>query len=133
MDQKEVTMYRDKKGQFIGGSGKEAYAWKGGVKEQHGYRYIRAEDHPEAKWRGKYIAEHRFVMEKHLGRYLKKGEVVHHINGDGLDNRIENLELFASNGRHLHKELSRHRYVKELPEPFKTNEIIIKKISKWTK
>ena len=40
-------------------------------------------------------------MERMLGRYLDPGEVVHHKNGARDDNRIENLELYSSNGRHM--------------------------------
>lgn len=38
---------------------------------------------------------HRLVMAKHLGRKLRGDEIVHHIDGNGLNNDLSNLELMS--------------------------------------
>lgn len=52
------------------------------------------------------IFEHRHVMQQFLGRTLTTNEVVHHKNGDTLDNRIANLEVMApgDHSRHHHEQ-----------------------------
>lgn len=73
-----------------------APAGSGSIKKDQGYRVICKKEFrgmPHADKKGR-IAEHTYVMMQHLGRPLKKGENVHHINGIRHDNRIENLELW---------------------------------------
>lgn len=95
-----------------GHSGKDNYmfgktrekspAWKGGHKHRKdGYNLVAAPiGHPYAI-DGIYILEHRYVMEKHLGRYLDPSEVVHHKDGNPRNNNIDNLELFANQSNHI--------------------------------
>jgi len=76
--------------------------WKGGKIIVGGYIYVYSPNHPNAT-KDKYVCEHRLIMEKCLGRFLHPKEVIHHKNGNKQDNRIENLDLFYSAGKHAVK------------------------------
>ena len=52
-------------------------------------------DHPNAIKGGRYIAEHRYILEQKIGRLLTHNEIAHHLNDDTSDNRPENIELFT--------------------------------------
>lgn len=84
-------------------------AWKGGAtyrKRKGNYadqsiKYVRCPQEfiTMARTDG-YVMEHRLIVAQAIGRPLLRSEVVHHKNHDATDNRLENLELFASNRDH---------------------------------
>lgn len=63
------------------------------TKTQNGYIMKYVPNHPN-NIEG-YVYEHRLVMEKYLGRYLLKNEIVHHKNEIKTDNSLENLEILT--------------------------------------
>jgi uncharacterized membrane protein YheB (UPF0754 family) len=98
-----------KKWQFKkGNKGVNHQSWKGGrYKDSWGYISCYAPKHPFATKMG-YVREHRLVVEKRIGRYLREDEAVHHINGIKDDNSDKNLQLMTD-GEHkrLHQQLKK--------------------------
>ena len=90
----------------------------------NGYINIKSPNHPYRNSLN-YVRLHRLIIEKKIGRFLTKEEVVHHINRDTLDNRLENLELLTIP---KHSSISNIKYIiieKDIIELFKgTKELL---------
>lgn len=84
-------------------SGSRNGKYKGGRwKRDYGYIAV-------ATGKRSYRLEHDLIVERIIGRRLRRGENVHHINGVKDDNREDNL-LLLSVGEHaaLHARRKRH-------------------------
>jgi hypothetical protein len=87
-------------------SGKKNPHWneRGRAIRKDGYAVVRVTG-------GRWVREHRVLMERKVGRKLLRHEYVHHRNGNKLDNRISNLELMSASqhsGHHMTSERARH-------------------------
>lgn len=86
-------------------NGHDAPKWRGGRYIDHqGYVSVFAPDHPTAV--NNRVREHRLVMERKLGRALRRDEHVHHIDGDKTNNDLSNLVVMSkSEHMKLHRSL----------------------------
>ncbi len=86
-------------------------AWQGGHCLGSNGKYISLmPNHPffcMADCRNK-VKRQRLIMAEHLGRPLRRDEHVHHINGDGKDNRLGNLALMTESEHHRFEALLRY-------------------------
>ncbi len=93
--------------------GKRHHNWKGGIKKHSaGYIEIRVYSEHLRKDKSGYVKEHILIMEKHLGRFIKLGEVIHHLDGNKHNNKIENLILCKGHSEHrkIHFEMEKLVY-----------------------
>ena len=77
-----------------GRMGKNHPLYKQGFSMDDGYRVV-------LTGHGGYVKEHRKVVEEIVGRKLKTDEIIHHINVNRSDNRIENLTILTKSEHSL--------------------------------
>ena len=82
--------------------------WKGGISRTKRYNTLYKPNHPNSYKTG-YIAEHTLVMVKKIGRILKEGEVIHHIDESITNNLPNNLYLCKDTREHqkIHLQLQK--------------------------
>lgn len=75
------------------GTPKGSVPWNAGTSkgwtDKRGYRWIYVLEYGKRRAR----REHRVIVERHIGRRLDPWEVVHHKDGNPLNNAIENLQI----------------------------------------
>lgn len=70
----------------------------------NGYRGIYKPEWPSAytsdNWKG-FVYEHRYLMEREMGRLLTENEIVHHLDGNRYNNRLSNLIVLSDSASHM--------------------------------
>lgn len=106
-----------------GRTGELASNWRGGRQKAHNYIMVYMPGHPRAT-NGNRVFEHILVAEKNLGRHLDKDEIVHHINGNKLDNQPENLQV-VKRSEHAHQHFTSGKGIQSLNERIRYLERIL--------
>ena len=95
--------------------GENHSSWKGGSYISYdGYRMVyvpNPREEVKSNWEH-YRKEHVLVMERYLGRKVRVDEIIHHIDGDKLNNSIDNLDIMRKIKKHrqIHQSLQELGY-----------------------
>jgi hypothetical protein len=85
------------------------------------YKIVHRPEHPRADREG-FVPNYVLVVEEALGRYLKKGEVVHHVDYDPLNDSPENLLVVTKN---------QHAWIPTLMARFIIARDLRKELTEW--
>ena len=80
--------------------GQLSHNWKGGIIfTDHGYVQLRDPKHPRSNLRG-YVYEHILVVEDVIGKKIPNNAEIHHVDGNGMNNKNRNLVLCNDSNYH---------------------------------
>ena len=121
IERRSRTPHTKRAKQKMGFQREQHPCWKGGQSINGGYVRVLMREHPAASSSG-YVSRARLIAERVLGRYLKPGETVHHINENKQDDRNCNL-LICEHALHsfLHSQLRKIKQGKPLSKLYHHN------------
>lgn len=94
---RNLGLYKEPEIEFVNRSivrkGSKCPNWKGGNKKNYKGYILRLEPNHHRADVGGYVMEHIYIFEKYTGISIPDNCVIHHLNGNKSDNRIENLCL----------------------------------------
>lgn len=102
MNWNEHFIYEPESGNLIKASRGPGGRYSGSVKSDGKYRDVVVD--------GKHYLAHRIIWEMHYGD-IPDGAVIDHIDGNGLNNRLDNLRLVTKSGNQRNRRMPRNNKI----------------------
>jgi len=111
----------------------EILFYKGVRKMWNGRMMEKSPNHPYRIGKTAKVLEHRRIVERYLGRFLDPDEIIHHCDGNPLNNNIDNLELITEKEHNrIHNPKRENKFSeKEVIEALKKHKYNVEKTAKY--